>query len=115
MKAGRKVHDQIVEAIRLHDKLLLILSEHSMKSRWVAEEIKRARRREEKDGRQMLFPLGLVDYEALERWELFDADTVTDLASEVRSYFIPDFTRWNDDGAYEKAFARLLDDLKAEN
>ena len=43
MKAGRKIHDQIVEAIRLHDKLLLILSEHSMKSRWVAEEIKRAR------------------------------------------------------------------------
>ena len=33
MKGGRKLHEQIDEAIRLHDKLLLILSEHSMKQR----------------------------------------------------------------------------------
>ena len=32
---GRKIHEQIDEAIRLHDKLLLILSEHSMASDWV--------------------------------------------------------------------------------
>ncbi len=35
MKGGRKLHEQIDEAIRLHDKLLLILSEHSMSSNWV--------------------------------------------------------------------------------
>ena len=62
----------------------------------------------------MLFPLGLVDCEALGAWELFDADTVTDLASEVRSYFIPDFTCWSDDeSAYETAFQRLVRDLQA--
>jgi|SRR5271157_1419840 len=32
IKGGRKIHEQIDEAIRLHDKLLLILSEHSMSS-----------------------------------------------------------------------------------
>ena len=32
---GRKIHEQIKEAIRLYDRLLLILSEHSMKSDWV--------------------------------------------------------------------------------
>jgi len=82
-----------------------------MKSPWVAEEIKRARRREKKEGRQMLFPLGRVDYEALLEWELFDADTVTDLASEVRSYYIPDFT---EEAGYEASFQRLLQDLRAE-
>src|SRR5208337_1050112 len=35
MKAGRKVHEQIDEAIRLHDKLLLILSDNSIRSPWV--------------------------------------------------------------------------------
>src|SRR5271157_5878296 len=35
VKAGEKLHEQIDQAIRLHDKLLLILSEHSMNSEWV--------------------------------------------------------------------------------
>lgn len=114
MKGGQKIHDQITEAIRLHDKLLLILSEHSMKSPWVAEEIKRARRREAREGRQMLFPLGLVDYDWLKAWELFDADTVTDLAAEVRAYYIPDFSHWRDDTAdYRASFERLVRDLQA--
>jgi uncharacterized protein YjbI with pentapeptide repeats len=36
---GRKLHEQIDEAIRLHDKLLLILSEHSMSSEWSNQEL----------------------------------------------------------------------------
>jgi hypothetical protein len=46
VKAGEKLHEQIDEAIRLHDKLLLILSEHSMNSEWVKTEIFNARERE---------------------------------------------------------------------
>jgi hypothetical protein len=32
IKGGRKIHEQIDEPIRLHDRLLLILSEQSMSS-----------------------------------------------------------------------------------
>lgn len=32
MKAGRKLHEEIFRAIQIHDKLLLVLSEHSMRS-----------------------------------------------------------------------------------
>ena len=46
IKGGRKIHEQIDEAIRLHDRLLLILSEHSMSSEWVKTEIAKARKRE---------------------------------------------------------------------
>ena len=75
IKAGEKIHDQIDEAIRLHDKLLLILSEHSMASEWVKEEIARARKREAQEKRQMLFPVALVKYDPVIReWECFDAD-----------------------------------------
>jgi hypothetical protein len=35
-----------------------------------------------------------------------------DLATEIREYYIPDFTAWKDHDAFEAAFARLLRDLK---
>ena len=43
-----------------------------------------------------------------------DADTGKDLATEIREYFIPDFSNWKDHDSFEKAFNRLLRDLKAE-
>lgn len=51
--------------------------------------------------------------EQLQEWILFDTDTGTDLAAEVRSYYIPDFSNWKDHDAFEEAYARLLRDLKA--
>jgi len=48
---GRKIHEQLDEAIRVHDKLLLILSDDSMNSNWVKTEIAKARRREEEENR----------------------------------------------------------------
>ena len=52
IQGGRKLHEQIDQAIRLHERLLLILSAHSMKSEWVKTEIAKARQREAgKNGR----------------------------------------------------------------
>jgi hypothetical protein len=112
ISGGRKLHEQIDEAIRLHDKLLLILSEHSMASEWVKTELAKARRRELKDGTRVLFPVRLVPFEALHGWECFDADTGKDSAREIREYFIPDFSNWKDHDSYQKAFQRLVADLK---
>ena len=39
IKGARKLHEQIVEAIHLQDRLLLILSEESIRSEWVRNEI----------------------------------------------------------------------------
>jgi hypothetical protein len=36
------------------------------------------------------------------------------LAREIREYFIPDFSNWNDANSYQQAFQRLVKDLKAE-
>ncbi len=46
IQAGKKIHEQIDEAIRVHEKLLLILSPDSMNSEWVKTEIRKARKRE---------------------------------------------------------------------
>jgi hypothetical protein len=35
------------------------------------------------------------------------------LAEEVRGYFIPDFSGWKRHDDFERAFARLYEDLKA--
>jgi len=114
VKGGRKLHEQIDEAIRAYDKLLLILSEHSMGSEWVKEEIARARKREAQEKRQMLFPVALVPYDpVVKEWECFDADRGKDSAREVREYFIPDFSNWKDHDSYQTAFQRLVRDLKA--
>jgi uncharacterized protein YjbI with pentapeptide repeats len=114
IKGGRKLHEQLDEAIRLHDKLLLILSEHSLNSPWVKTEIANARAREEREKKQMLFPITLAPFAEVQRWKLFDADRGVDSAREIREYFIPDFSNWKNHDSYQKAFQRLISDLKAE-
>jgi TIR domain len=110
----KKLHEQIDEAIRVYDKLLLILSEHSMNSEWVKTEIANARRREVTEHKRLLFPIRLVDFEVIRTWKCFDADTGKDSAREIREYFIPDFSNWKDHDSFEQAFTRLLQDLKAD-
>ena len=114
MPGGAKLHEEIDRAIQIHDRLLVVLSEHSMNSEWVATEVRKALKRERKEKRRVLFPIRLVPFEAIEEWELFDADSKKDLAVEIREYFIPDFTNWKDHDAFEAGFKRLLDDLKAD-
>ena len=114
IQGGKKIHEQIDHAIRLHDKLLVILSEHGMDSEWVKTEIYNARQQEVKENRRKLFPISLVEYEQVRQWTAFDADIGKDMAREVREYYIPDFTHWKDHDAYQKAFDRLLRDLKAQ-
>jgi hypothetical protein len=113
MKGGDKIYNQIDRAIQIHDRLLLVLSESSMQSKWVELEIRRARKVELREERRKLFPIRLVGYEALQEWICIDSTTGEDLAEEVRSYFIPDFSNWKGHDDFERAFARLLADLKA--
>ena len=113
MKGGEKIPEQIERAIQMHDRLLLVLSERSIQSEWVQQELRRARRAEIAEQRRKLFPIRLVDFEALQDWECPDSRTGSDLAEEVRQYFIPDFSRWKEHDAFDREFARLLRDLKS--
>ena len=111
IQGGRKLHDQIDEAIHVHDKLLLVLSPHSMESEWVKTEIAKARKREVREERRVLFPIRLVPFETLRDWECFDADTGKDSAREIREYFIPDFSDWKNHESYQEELQRLVSDL----
>jgi hypothetical protein len=113
MQGGKKLHDQIFLAIRVYDKLLLVLSENSIRSEWVITEIRSARKVEREENRRKLFPIRLVDLDTICKWECFDADSGKDLAVELREFYIPDFSNWKDYDAFEAEFAKLLRALKA--
>lgn len=106
MRIGDKLRPRIEESIRLYDKLLLVLSEHSIKSNWVAYEVERALNKEPEGIPNVLFPIRLDDtvMQSKAGW----ADDIR------RTRHIGDFTCWKDHDAYQKAYTRLLRDLKAE-
>jgi hypothetical protein len=114
MPGGRKLHEEIETQIRLYDKLLLVLSEASLQSEWVMKELRHAFEAQRKSHKRKLFPVRLVDFERLRDWECRDSQSGTDLAAELREYFIPNFSNWKDHDSFDAAFARLLKDLKAE-
>jgi uncharacterized protein YjbI with pentapeptide repeats len=114
IQGGKKLHEQIETAIRIYDKVLIVLSEASLQSEWVMDELRKGFKAERETGKRKLSPVRLIDYEILERWECRDSLSGKDLAEEVRQYFIPDFSNWKDHDQFEAAFARLLQDLRAE-
>lgn len=69
VRGGRKLHEQIDQAIHVHEKVLLILSSHSMSSEWVKTEIAKARKREVREKKQVLFPVRLVSFDTIRDWE----------------------------------------------
>jgi len=112
VRGGQKIHEQISDAIRMHDKLLLVLSEHSIASNWVEHEIRQTLKAEKEECGRKLFPIRLVDMGKIKTWKCFSADEGRDLAEEVREYYIADFSDWKDDDAFEAMFGRLLRDLR---
>jgi hypothetical protein len=115
LRGGKKVRRQIDEAIRVYDKLLLILSPASMESEWVRTEIAIARKREVEQKREVLFPIGLCPFKTIRKWDYFDSDIGKDSAREIREFHIPDFSKWKrDHDAYQLAFDRLLKDLQGK-
>jgi hypothetical protein len=59
MRIGDKILDTIDAAIRLREKVLLILSKDSIASDWVEIEVKKAYAEERTRGRTVLFPIRL--------------------------------------------------------
>jgi hypothetical protein len=102
LRIGDKILDEIDAAIRLRDKVVLILSEHSIKSDWVEDEVTAGFEEERKRGQIVLFPVRLdeVVMNTKEAW-----------AAKLRARLIGDFQNWKDHDAYQQSFERVLRDL----
>jgi hypothetical protein len=105
MKIGDRIRPRIDETIRLYDKLLLVLSKTSVTSQWVEQEVETALAREREQGTIILFPVR-IDNTVMGLQTGWPA-----LIRNTRN--IGDFRRWKTHDVYQKAFDRLLRDLKA--
>jgi len=101
MKIGDRIRPTIDHQIRMREKLLVILSENSVYSEWVGDEVEAAIEQEKESGEPVLFPIRLDDavLNARDDWA----------AMIKRRRHIGDFST-----NYDKAFGRLLRDLKKE-
>lgn len=105
MKIGARIRPTIEQAIHQQEKLLLLLSEHSIGSSWVKDEVEAALERERVEGCEMLFPLRL-DESVLR-------PTAPAWAAHLRRQInIGDFTNWADPRVYQRALERLMRDLE---
>jgi uncharacterized protein YjbI with pentapeptide repeats len=102
---GAKTWDAIDEAIRLRDKLLLILSKASIDSEWVEDEVNKAYAEERSRKQVVLFPIRIDDavMTTTEPWAVKLRDQRN----------LGDFQRWKKPTEYRKSLERLLRDLKA--
>lgn len=101
---GARVRDAIDEGIREKERVLLILSEHSVSSSWVEKEVETAFEEERRRKELVLFPIRLDDavMSASQSW-----------ASDIRrARQIGDFSGWKAHDNYRDAFDRLLRDLQ---
>lgn len=100
LEPGNTLRERIDQATRKQDDVLLLLSEHSVKSGWVYYEVELALARENRLQRKILFPIRLDD-------ALFNYKAGW-VASLQATRHIGDFTHWQDEAAYQQAFVTLL-------
>ncbi len=103
LKIGDDLLDIPDAAIRVRDKVLLILSENSIGSGWVKKEVTAAFDEEDRRKTTVLFPVRIDDavMETNEAW-----------AAQLRHRLIGDFRHWRDHDGYKRSFERVLRDLK---
>jgi TIR domain len=101
---GAKTWDAIAAAIRVRDKVLLILSKSAIASDWVENEVSKAFAEERRRKQVVLFPVR-IDQTVMNTDEPWAR-----MLRDQRN--IGDFRRWKDHDAYQQAFDRVLRDLK---
>lgn len=107
MGIGARIRQTLDDQIRTTDKLLLILSESSVRSHWVEKEVETAFEEEARISGTKLLPIRLDD-------SVMDTDKAW--ASDIRRQRnIGNFSLWEEPLGYKRAFEQLLDALKMEN
>lgn len=104
---GKRLRDELEKVIRGHEKVIVIVSEHSLASPWVQREMDLALEREQVGEQTVVFPIRIDDAvktrQSLPGW-----------AGELlRSRHIGDFTEFQSSGDFLKALERLLRALRA--
>jgi hypothetical protein len=98
---GKQIHDAICQ----NPTVLLILSEHSLNSDWVKNEIRTALGREKEIGRDVLYPVALDD-----SWK--NNRGSKQAMEQITQDHIFDFSAWRNDNQFDSMLRRLIDGLE---
>lgn len=113
MHGGDHWRGQIYDAIKRHDKLVLICSSESLVRPAVVEEILEAIDRERDTRRQKLFPIRLDDYvlgdeiSGVAKTKVARGEWRANWLDYIRSYHIPDFSGWRSPKDFKAEFGKL--------
>jgi hypothetical protein len=100
---GESLHDQVIEAIHQHDRLIVVLSDNGMASDWARQEIELAWYHK----RDSLVPIRLCEIDRVQGWtEKYE--TLPDLAV---LFPVLDFSAWREEGDYARTVSLLLRSL----
>ena len=104
MKMGDETRQRVNQQIRIHEKLLIVLSEFSIESPWIQQEVEAALEEEHARNRSVLFPIRLDD-------SILDGEKEW-LVNLQKTHKIYDFSAWDNWEAYYEQFFLLLNDLE---
>jgi len=104
-KWGSTLIREVDQAIRHYDKLIVIVSKNSLKAEPVIREIERALQKEQRERKEVLFPIRLDD--SIFKWE-------HELQVDITRKNIGDFRNWSNPAEYKEALDRLVKDLRAD-
>jgi len=104
---GKSVWGEIDRSIRVYDKLVVVCSEHSLKSPAVIREIERALQREDREKNEILFPIRIDDY----LFNTWDHPHKADVIAKV----VGDFREWKDHDKHKQNFDKLLKALNRQD
>ncbi len=106
-KWGKTVWGEIDREIKIYDKLMVVCSENSLQSEPVIREIERALQREDREHKNILFPIRIDNY-VFDKWEY---ERKADVVNKV----VGDFSEWDKDvSKYNKSLNKLIKALRAE-
>jgi len=106
-KWGESVWGEIDRGIKIYDKIIVVCSRNSLQSGPVLREIERALQREDREHKNILFPITIDDY-VFNEWK-------HERQADVLKKVVGDFRAWRDYSSYQKAFGKLFEGLQAES
>jgi len=103
MRAGATISEPIDRSLEARDKILLIVSQASINSSWIRQEIETAIGLEEARKRTVLFPIRLDD-------SVLSSKSTSEI-KQLQDKYIVDFSGWQNSADYRRSFSRLVRDL----
>lgn len=101
---GMYLDEQLIAAIKEHDRTITVLSENSLRSKWVLKEVQAALYYK----REGFTPIRLCDIKPIQSF-VKKNDIRPDI---VDSFPIPDFSNWSNKEAFEEVMSKLLQSIR---